>query len=137
MGCGFVSYQFHNSAKMAIETLNGTVIQGWTIRLSWGNAPVIPIPQPVMYYDPYYYYYPPVAMHHAQYYPLPNSQESSPTNNSESNTTQVGSEARSPENVDITPTTDFTEVDEHVLATIQGMKISDSNGTIDDDVKTL
>ena len=84
MGCGFVSYQYHASAQMAIDTLNGTVLNGWTIRLSWGNAPVIPY-QPQMYYDPYYYYYPPMP---AAYFPVSYSTDSSLTTEQSTSSTQ-------------------------------------------------
>ena len=126
MGCGFVSYQFHNSAKMAIETLNGTVLNGWTIRLSWGNAPVIPY-QPSIYYDPYYYYYPPMQ---PNYYPISYSTDSNLTIDQN---VQEATEVQEiiPEAVRIREATVDLE------QALDNIKLEDKQDSGEDDVKTL
>lgn len=54
MRCGFVTYLYHESAEAAILGLNGSLVCGVLVRLSWGNSNGYPyVYMPV--YDPGYY----------------------------------------------------------------------------------
>lgn len=57
MGCGFVTYQFHQSAQVAIQLMSGYLINNNPIRTSWGNSPLIVAPPTYLYFDPYYAMY--------------------------------------------------------------------------------
>ncbi|KAJ3252619.1 hypothetical protein HK103_001368 [Boothiomyces macroporosus] len=81
MRCGFVSYQYHSSAEMAIQQLAGVnigkfrlMVGGSNIRLSWGNSPA-PYPN--------YYMMPPYPMMAVPYDPNYIQEESKTENNQE------------------------------------------------------